>query len=289
MKRCGLLLWLFVALPGCPRSAAGLLEHADRLEAGRHYPQALAAYRDALRRLGDDDSPLARSVRTRTLAHLADLCYLDLGDLRCATEAFRRLLELYPDAPESYQARIHFSELLRDRAGDLQGAIAQLEALVTAYPDRPGADDFQYQAAQGYFDLGDYAQARTEARTLLDRFPHSARVPQARFLLASAFELEGRRGEAIAAYQELIDRTPAGEILPRARLALAKLFEEDGAHRRALALLLACLEDCADPALVQREIARIERELAHARALEHPNAFDRPAIRKPHPHPGVAP
>src|SRR5487761_2692983 len=126
--RAGILL---LALAGCPRSAVGLLEHADGEEARHHFPAALAGYRDSLRRLGGDQSPAARAIRTRTLAHLADLCYLDMHDTRCAAETYRNLLENHPDAPESYQARIQYAEMLRDRTGDLTGAIAQYEALVS--------------------------------------------------------------------------------------------------------------------------------------------------------------
>jgi tetratricopeptide (TPR) repeat protein len=271
-----------LALAACPRSAEGLLESADKQESGRHYGQALAGYRDALRRLGQDDSPAARQVRTRTLAHLADLCYLDMADTRCAAETYQRLLESYPDAPESYQARIHYAEMLRSRTGDLRGAIAQYKALVSAYADRPGADAFQLQAAQGYFELADYAQARTEARALLDRFPGAPSAPQASLLLASCFEMEGRHPEAVAAYQELIQRRPAGDVLARAQLALAKLLEQGGHDEQALAMLLDCLKGYPDPLLIQHEIARLQRKMAEARRLAvAPDAFDHALPKAP--------
>lgn len=267
---------VLLALAACPRSAEGLLESADKQESGRHYDKALAGYRDALRRLGQDDSPAAREVRTRTLAHLADLCYLDMADTRCAAETYQRLLESYPDAPESYQARVHYAEMLRSRGGDLRGAIAQYKALVSAYADRPGADAFQLQAAQGYFELADYAQARTEARALLDRYPNAPSAPQAGLLLASCFEMEGRHPEAVAAYRELIERRPAGDVLSRAQLALAKLLEQGGHDEQALEMLLACLKDYPDPLLIQHEIARLQRKMAEARRLAvAPDAFDR--------------
>ncbi|MHB1845718.1 MAG: tetratricopeptide repeat protein [Deltaproteobacteria bacterium] len=287
-RALALLALLLAPLAGCPRSAQGLLEHADSLESRKRFPEALAAYRDALRRLGPDDGPSARAIRARALAHLGDLCYLDLNDSHCARDAYQRLVDRFPDAPESYEARIHYSELLRDRLGDVPGAIAQLEALVAAYPDRPGADDFQYQVAEGYFGLGDYAQTRTEARALLDRFPQSRRGPQARFLLASCYELEGRRSDAIAAYEELLDRTQDPELVPRAQLALAKLLELEGQNDRALTTLLECLKGYPDPQTIQREIDRLEGKLARARSLEHPDAFDH-GVAAAHPRPRRAP
>src|SRR5450432_2713620 len=132
-----LLAVALLALAACPTSAPGLLERADELEARQQYTKAQQRYRDALRRLGDDESLAARSLRARALAHLADLCYLDLRDLRCATDAYRKLIEGHPEAPETFQARTHFAEMLRDRVGDLPGAIAQFKALAQAYPDRP--------------------------------------------------------------------------------------------------------------------------------------------------------
>jgi tetratricopeptide (TPR) repeat protein len=196
-----------------------------------------------------------------------------MGDLRCAVDAYRRLIEGYPDAPETFQARVHLAEMLRDRMGDLPGAIAQFKALAIAYPGRSGADDFQYQAVEGYFVLRDYAQARTEARALLDRFPDSPRAPQARFLQASSYEMEGRRAEAAAAFQELIDRAPASEAAPRARLALARLLEQGGDNVQALALLIASLKDDPEPKVLQAEIARLQNKMAADRALSHTDPF----------------
>jgi TolA-binding protein len=269
----GVLLLALGAGLGCPTSAQSLMEKADRSESRRSFPEALAGYRNALRRLGDDEGAPARALRSRLLAHLADLCYLDMSDLHCAVDAYRRLIETYPDAPETFQARVHLAEMLRDRLGDLPGAIAQFKALATAYPGRTGSDDFQYQAAEGYFFLRDYAQARTEARALLERFPESSRAPQARFLQASSYEMEGRRSEAAAAFQELIERTPASEVAPRARLALARLLEQDGDDVQALALLITSLKDDPDPKLVQGEIARLQNRMAAAKALSHTDPF----------------
>jgi TolA-binding protein len=279
------LALLLTAGLGCPSSAENLMERADRAESRRSFADALAGYRNALRRLGDDESAPGRALRGRVLAHLADLCYLDMGDLRCAVDAYRRLIEGYPDAPETFQARVHLAEMLRDRLGDLPGAIAQFKALAIAYPGRSGADDFQYQAVEGYFVLRDYAQARTEARALLDRFPDSTRAPQARFLQASSYEMEGRRTEAIAAFQELIDRAPSSEAAPRARLALARLLEQGGDHVQALALLIASLKDDPEPRVLQAEIARLQNKMAAEKALSHTDPF---AADRPNRHGGRA-
>ncbi len=290
MKR-GAPLLLAVLLAGCPRSAAGLLDHADKLEGRRDFPAALAAYRDALRRLDTDRGAGFLAIRTRALAHLADLCYLDMGDTRCAADAYRRLLERHPDAPESHQARIHYAEMLRDR-GDWTDAIAQYEALVSAYPEAPGAPGFKLQAAQGYFELGDYPQAATEARALLERFPRSAEAPSARFLLAGCHEMQGHRAEAMAAYQELIDRAPPPDLLGRAQFSLGQLLERTGENERALAILVSSLRTHPDPLLVRGEIERLERKMADEKRLaEHPDAFhddDRRAdARRPRPASGT--
>ena len=110
---------------------------------------------------------------------------------------------------------------------------------------------------------------------MLDRFPQSPLAPQARLVLGSCFEMEGRRAEAVATYRELIDRTPPGEAVSRAQLALAKLLELQGEDDRALEVLLSCLKTYPDPLLIQKEIARVQRRMAEARRLtESPDAFD---------------
>jgi TolA-binding protein len=249
-------------LAGCPATAGHLLDKADELESQQRFAQAQTAYRDSLRRLGDDDSAPSRALRTRALANLADLCYLDLGDLKCAADAYRHLIEDYPEAPETFEARTHLAEMLRDRLNDVTGAIAQYKALATAYPGRPGSDDYQYQVADGYFLLRDYIQARSEARALIDRFQGSTRASQARFLIASCYELEGQRPEAIKAFEDLLSRDPHGELDPKARLALAKLLEQQGDGARALQLLQQGASDPGQDGFVAEEKRRLMRQLA---------------------------
>jgi len=249
-------------LAGCPASAGGLLDKADRCEREHRFALAQTAYRDSLRRLGDDGSAPSRALRTRALAHLADLCYLDLGDLKCAADSYRRLIENYPEAPETFLARTHLAEMLRDRLNDVTGAIAQYKALATAYPGKAGSDDFQYQVVEGYFGLHDYVQARSEARALIDRFGTSSRVSQARFLIASCYELEGQRPEAIKAFEDLLARDPDGEIAPQARLALAKLLEQQGDGALALQLLQRGGADPVGGPFVAEEKRRLMHELA---------------------------
>ena len=251
-------------LAGCPATAGHLLDKADQLERDHHFARAQTTYRDSLRRLGDDDSPSSRALRTRALAHLADLCYLDLADLKCAADSYRHLIENYPEAPETFVARTHFAEMLRDRLNDPTDAIAQYKALATAYPGRPGSDDFQYQVADGYFVLRDYVQARSEARALLDRFPASARASQARFLIASCYELEGQRPEAVKAFADLLARDPRGELAPKARLALAKLLEQQGDEEGALKVLDQGSADPGQDVFVAEEKRRLMRQLARA-------------------------
>jgi tetratricopeptide (TPR) repeat protein len=251
-----------VVLAGCPATASHLLDRADELENRHHFAQAQTAYRDSLRRLGDSDTPVSRGLRTRALAHLADLCYLDIGDLKCAADSYHRLIENYPEAPETFEARTHLAEMLRDRLNDVTGAIAQYKALATAYPGKPGSDDFQFQAAEGYFGLHDYVQARSEARALIDKFPSSSRIPQARFLIASCYELEGQRPEAIKAYEDLLARDHGGEISPKAAVALAKLLEQQGDATRALQLLQQARLDPTEDSFVTEETRRLMHKLA---------------------------
>lgn len=267
------LLLSGLVLAGCPATAGNLLDKADQLEREHHFAQAQTAYRDSLRRLGDDDSSPSRALRTRALAHVADLCYLDLGDLKCAADSYRRLIENYPEAPETFLARTHLAEMLRDRLNDVTGAIAQYKALATAYPGKPGSDDFQYQVAAGYFGLRDYVQARSEARALLDRFDGSTRASQARFLIASCYELEGQRPEAIKAFEDLLARDPQGELAPKARLALAKLLEQQGEGELALKLLQQGSSEPGQDAFVAEEKHRLMRKLAQAQPPSREEIF----------------
>lgn len=277
------LLLLAAQLFGCQQSAARLVDEAKNYDFAKQPEKALAAYQRALLALGRDESDSARSLRARCYRGAGDICYLDLHDYLRAVEFYRKLTEAYPEAPEVFQARANLYDILRSHGGDRRTALAELASLVQSFPNHPDVDRYQFLAAEDYFDLADYQQARIEAKALLDRFPESAFGPEAQNLVASAFAFENRRTDAVNAYLALIARWPNHPLVPRARLEIGKLYADGGDLDRAQEIMLLALKDHPDPRAVQSELARLRRRIARTRpadATDHDAVWDHDAATR---------
>lgn len=122
-------------------------------------------------------------------------------------------------------------------------------------------------------NLGLYDRAIRELADALQRHPHDARLLQrlgeihqkknelaeaaGYFLrLASEFEADGAFLKAVATYRRVLTLQPD---LVEARLRLATVYEELGLASDAVAQLEAALHTRADPALLEKVRAELER------------------------------
>src|SRR6185436_15063881 len=91
--------------------------------------------------------------------------------------------------------------------------------------DRQDTRWAQLQISGIFFQLKDYEQARTEAETLINRWPKSSEAAQARFEIANSYYVQGRYAEAIATYESLLEGNPEPS------LASLVLFELGNCHQ----------------------------------------------------------
>lgn len=257
-----------VALAACRPAAVKHLAEAQRQAFAKDPVKAVASYEKALLALGRDESDESRRVRIRALRGAGDACYLDLRDYKRAVDFYRQLAEAYPEAPDTFQARVNLFEILRNRFGDRRGALAELASLVQSFPVHDEIDRYQFQAANEYFDLGDFQQARIEVKTLLDRYPKSPYAPDAQLLIGATFVFENRRMDAINAYLMLIARWPDHPLVPRARLEIGKVYADGGDYDRAQEMMLLALRDHPEPQRVQGELLRLRKRLALTRPAD---------------------
>ncbi len=103
---CCALLLLFLALNGCRKSADEYLQRAHEAAYRKDPQRALREYRLALDAVDRLDTTGAQAVRARALRGAADIYYLELRDIPRAVEAYRELLQVCPEAPESIEGHI---------------------------------------------------------------------------------------------------------------------------------------------------------------------------------------
>jgi tetratricopeptide (TPR) repeat protein len=257
-------------------SAERRLEQANELRLKRDAKGALAAYKAVLADLGDGALPddLA-AVRGKALRFAGDVSYLELGDYAAALSYYRRIVSLQPGAKEAWEARGVIGDIYRDRFKDHLAAIAQYADVAAS--SSPLAPRYQLEVARGYLALGNWEQARTEARILREKWPTHDLADEAQIVTAQAWAFEKRDDEALSAFQALVDRNPRPEVKARALEQQAHIHAQAGRFDRALELYALALPMHPNPDAIRTHIeaVRERREKAKtARPGDRAAAFD---------------
>lgn len=268
-------LALASALLACSGTARRL-DDANAARRAGHPAEALAGYQAVLSELGEGRLPDGdAALRLKALRGAADVAYLELGDFTQAVSFYRRIVALYPGSEEAWKARAMTGDIYQQRLGDPMGAIAQWADI--AQGDAPEAAAYQLKVARAYLDLGNFDQARTEARLLRERWPASDAADEAQLLAAQAWALEKREDEATRAFQALLDRHPRPELAAQALEGQAGLAADAGRFERALALYEQALEGHPRPDVLRVAIAKVKARRERARPSrpgDRATAFD---------------
>ncbi len=260
------------------------LEEATALRRAGDPKGALRGYTALLADLGEGSLPDAQStVRAKALRGAGDVSYLELGDYVGAISYYRRIISLNPGGVEAHEARGIIGDIYRDRLNDRLAAIAQYADVATS--DSPLAPKFQLEAARGYLALGNYEQARTEARILREKWPTHELADEAQLLTAQAWALEKKDDEALGAFQALVDRRPRGELLARALEGEAHIHAQAGRFDRALELYALALPAHPNPDAIRTNIEAVRERREKAKTAtpgDRAAAFDEHKV-KPSP------
>ncbi len=254
-------LAVVLAVTGCKKPDAPVhLENAKNALFERNPEMALLEFKAALDLLERDTSPQAQVYRARALRGAADTYFFELRDYKKATQVYRELIQLCPEAPETLDGRIHLASLLRREFHDLRGAIAELTAALARNP--PQSAELAYQVATLYFELQDYQQCEIEAAKLARKYETSAFVDDALFLRGQALSMmEGKKLEAQRAFMDLVDKFPDSELKPHSLYELGRLKNDQGENERAIELWVEALKTHPDPRVVQSSIAMVRSRL----------------------------
>jgi TolA-binding protein len=278
MRRWILLGGLCLSLAACDKTQK-LMERAREEAFQQAYAAAITDYDQVLLELTHNESAEARELRSQVLRATGDIFYLHLKDYTKAAQRYHELAEQFPEHPETFEARVNLSDILRDHFGDRRAALAELAALVQSFPNHLETDRYQYRAALDYFELRDYHQAETELRLFLNRYSGSSLRGDAQNLLASALALQGRTPEAIQTYLQVAREHPGADAA-KAYLEIGRLYEESGDMDKAETNLALALANYPDPKVVQIALNRVRRRVALSRPVDihnHDAIFDHAA------------
>lgn len=268
---------LALLLLGACGGAARDLERANELRHAGKPREALKAYQELLADLGEGSlSRGSADVRLRALKYAGDVSYLELGDYDGAVTYYRRLISLYPATEDAYRARAAIGDIYVDRLQDRVAAIAQYADI--AGSESPEAPRYQLRVAREYLELKNYAQARTEARILRERWPQSAEADEAQLLTAQSWALEKRNDEALGAFQAAIDRRPRPEVAALAMEGEAHIYALQGKLDKALELYTQALPGHPNPDAIRTNIEKVRQRREAAKTVtpgDRDAVFDR--------------
>jgi tetratricopeptide (TPR) repeat protein len=164
------------------------------------HPQAIAAFRDAIRR-----NPRYVAPRVGLGASL-----LAMGDLAAATRELEQAVKL---APREALARLQLAKV-HEQGGNWAGAVEQYRVLRELAPEEP---EYAYGLGKAYLSLSEWC-----LRELRQVDRGAARVQQA---LGHNYRVQGKRELAMRAFERAARADPT---LPEIHLALAQIHLEEG-------------------------------------------------------------
>jgi len=164
---------------------------------------------------GDQKPENAEQIRQ------AGMMYYDSGEYEKAIEAYKRAIELNPDAEESYyHLGMAYSSL-----GRYKEAVKAYDRAIRIKKDYAAA---HYNLGHAYSNLNQYDKAIRAFRQAIQYEPDNV---EAYFALGNAYYDSGREEKAVDTFEEAIRRNPDN---PYAYYNLGLLYFPAGPHARAV-------------------------------------------------------
>lgn len=169
---------------------------------------------------------------------LGTLFLLEFADLDSASYWLEQTRQEFPDAPFAARTLYALAEVHRQQ-GNYDSSNVIVAELIRRFPksefaesmlgkEKRGANavpdpaDSLYGAAESLGQLGDIRGSLKVLRALLVRYPESARVPQARYLVGWLFENEMKSSDSAAVhYRILLQEHPTSQYAVKVRAKLA--------------------------------------------------------------------
>ena len=164
------------------------------------------------------ESPLARRAATEKA-----MIFNTTGDSRRAIEAYKRVIELYPQSEEAAIAlqdlKSIYVELGRvDEFAQYVSNTAGLPAM-----DSNEVDTLTYQAAERFYNRGEYDAAATKFQSYLNDFPSGIFRLNCHYYLGVIYYGKGKGDDAIEHLEEVIDY-PSSRFCEDAMVLAADIY-----------------------------------------------------------------
>jgi TolA-binding protein len=229
-------------------------DRAEKLCEKEHYEEAAEMFRNIA--ILNPHSAYAPKALFRS----GTINYLYLKHYEDAVEDFAYLVYYYPDDKLAFESQADIVDVYMNKMNNYSQAIVELRKLVENYPGHDNIDEYQYKLARCYYYMRDFDQARLEYLILLDSYRHTKLKPEIYFDVANTYFVEGgsKLDKALEYYRKLIDEYPSSSLVMEARFYSAAALEEQGDLDEALKAYEALLPIYPNPNMVALRIEGIK-------------------------------
>jgi tetratricopeptide (TPR) repeat protein len=197
---------------------------ADKLCEKEHYEEAAAMFREIAILNPHSDYASEALFRSGTIN------YLYLKQYDDAVEDFAYLVYYYPDDDLAFESQADIVDIYMNKINNYGQAIVELRKLLENYPGHDDIDQYQYKLARCYYYMRDFDQARLEYLILLDSYRRTKLKPDIYFDIANTYFVEGggKVDKALEYYGKLIEEYPKSPLIMEAKFYSAAALEEKG-------------------------------------------------------------
>ncbi len=160
---------------------------------------------------------------------------LALQDAAAARDLFAEALGQFPDGPLHGECRFGMARALQS-LGDLDGAARFYQFVSAQGAASPLADDATLQLAMLRYHQGQFAESQETLSALVERFPGSDLLPQARYWLGQSQAALGDYAAAGSTLDDALRRHASHELAPAMAFAAADAYRRAGERVKAEAL-----------------------------------------------------
>ena len=145
-----------------------------------------------------------------------------------AVETWNQLLQVAPKSPFAAQALMRLARYQVEVELKPEAALPLIDRIKSEYLKTPWASEAMLLKGKILADrIGhqDIKEALAEFNRVVDLFPDSPEAPEARFLMGSAFFLQGQWGRALQNFTEVLRLDPASALAHKAELQAAETLD----------------------------------------------------------------
>jgi tetratricopeptide (TPR) repeat protein len=257
------LLSLLLVFPyACRKRGAALLEQAQLAWDNSDYATAASRYEDFLRDTPRDAQAAAARFK------VANIYLYNLKQYELAIQHYIHLIEDFPQAPESPQARLRLAESYA-AAKKPREAIMEYETFLLAAPDFADKRRLRLNVADLYYDLNELGQALAEYQKVINDASYDELAERAQMRIGGIHLLRNEFDDAITAYQIVAQQTRDATLRRMARYGLADSYQRTYKYDAAVKILEGTETDPQTPNYLQQRITAV-RDLERQRALSAP-------------------